>query len=94
MTWYLTENIISGRGYLYGSKGDAVEIVADHGNVKIVQDNIGNRFSCKEDYLTNIEPKPKESETIQSTPEPSSVPGGKKTKSKKAAPPAQPGLFG
>jgi hypothetical protein len=41
----------SKRGHKYASKGDKVEIIADMGNVLIVQDKNKNRFSIQKTNL-------------------------------------------
>ena len=47
----LTENIISVFRRQYGKKGDKVKIISDRGNVLIVENKEGVRFSVKKEKV-------------------------------------------
>lgn len=50
---YLKESVISHFGYgTYGVAGDKVTVLADHGNVFIVENKAGLRFTVKKELLS------------------------------------------
>lgn len=59
---YLTRDITDAHGYLKAKKDTPVTIYADHGDVFIVTDIDGNRFSCRAEFLTDQSPKKVERE--------------------------------
>lgn len=62
MIRFLKEDIYSHvkKYHLYGSKGDRVKVVADHGEVAIVEDIKGERFAVRMERLTTDEIKTEE----------------------------------
>jgi hypothetical protein len=52
---FLTDDIYSHvkKGFLYGSRGEQVTIVAIHGEVMIVENLKGNRYSVRQEKLSD-----------------------------------------
>lgn len=68
---------------IYGKAGIEVDILHDHNDMMVVQDNAGNIFHSRTDNLTNEKPTsitPAPLKTEQSTDQPVKVPPTRKKK--------------
>lgn len=45
---------------LYGAKGEEVKVIADYNTIWIVENESGNRYSVKKDYLSHEDVTPDE----------------------------------
>lgn len=87
MQYFLTVDIISAfHRKAYGHAGDPVKVIADHGNVVMVEDSEGYKFSVlkteirdEKDSVPDVTPGP---ELIPLPPESKSIPTLKETKKK------------
>ncbi|MGN6435971.1 MAG: hypothetical protein ACTHMM_05530 [Agriterribacter sp.] len=77
----------STRSLCYGLAGDIVTIIADHGNVMIVESKVGNRFPVRREQLVDDEVKVEPPAAPKPVPPP--VPAKKARSGKRAAKPVE-----